>query len=362
MSVEDFDFLVERLTPYICKKKTVFRKPISVGERIAVTLRYLATGDSFSSLMSVFLLGKTTICKIIHETCRTFYTVLGEEFLKVPSTHDEWTKIADRFNERWHFPNCCGALDGKHIAIQAPSNCGSEYFNYKKYNSIVLMALADADYKFLFVEVGAYGRESDGGVFARCPLSSALADNTLNFPPPRQLPLEIAEMPFVIVADDAFPIKTYLMKPFCYREQVMSHKIFNYRLSRARNVIENVFGICASRFRILRRPMDVKPEHAKDIVLVICVLHNFLLTRKSIYIQRCDVDDDTEGTAVRGSWRTELGENGILPSIRPSSTLGRGTDNAMNVRENFMEYFMTPHGEVAWQYNRTILHNSFQSC
>ncbi|XP_067647865.1 uncharacterized protein [Eurosta solidaginis] len=167
MSVEDFDFLVERLTPYICKKKTVFRKPISVGERIAVTLRYLATGDSFSSLMSVFLLGKTTICKIIHETCRALYTVLGEEFLKVPSTHDEWTKIADRFNERWHFPNCCGALDGKHIAIQAPSNCGSEYFNYKKYNSIVLMALADADYKFLFVEVGAYGRESDGGVFAR---------------------------------------------------------------------------------------------------------------------------------------------------------------------------------------------------
>ncbi|XP_067647864.1 uncharacterized protein [Eurosta solidaginis] len=204
------------------------------------------------------------------------YDIGGNEILltkyfeilkKVPSTHDEWTKIADRFNERWHFPNCCGALDGKHIAIQAPSNCGSEYFNYKKYNSIVLMALADADYKFLFVEVGAYGRESDGGVFARCPLSSALADNTLNFPPPRPLPLEIAEMPFVIVADDAFPIKTYLMKPFCYREQVMSHKIFNYRLSRARNVIENVFGICASGFRILRRPMDVKPEHAKKTII-----------------------------------------------------------------------------------------------
>ncbi|XP_036344851.1 uncharacterized protein LOC118754099 [Rhagoletis pomonella] len=104
------------------------------------------------------------------------------------------------------------------------------------------MALVDADYKFLFVEVGAYGRESDGGVFARCPLSTAFADNTINFPPPRPLPHESAEMPFVIVADDAFPLKTYLLKPFSYREQVMSYKIFNYRLSRARNVVENVFG------------------------------------------------------------------------------------------------------------------------
>ncbi|XP_017476758.1 PREDICTED: putative nuclease HARBI1 [Rhagoletis zephyria] len=359
MKVEDFDYLVERLTPYICKKTTSFRKPISVGERLAVTLRYLATGDSFSSLMTVFLLGKTTICHIIHETCAALYAILKDEFLKIPSTTEEWVTVADRFEQRWNFPNCCGALDGKHIAIQAPAHCGSEYFNYKKFNSIVLMAMVDADYKFLFVEVGAYGRESDGGVFARCPLSAALADNSINFPTPRPLPHEADPMPFVIVADDAFPLKTYLLKPFSYREQVMSYKIFNYRLSRARNVVENVFGICASRFRILRRPMDVKPDYAKAIVLAICVLHNYLLTRKSVYMRRSDVDDDTNGVAVRGNWRTELGENGMLPSISPSSILGRPADNAINVRENFMEYFLTPHGEVGWQYNRTILHNSF---
>ncbi|XP_049316671.1 uncharacterized protein LOC125779379 [Bactrocera dorsalis] len=271
MTMEDFDFLVARLTPHIYKLNTRFREAISVGERLAVTLRYLATGDSFSSLMSVFLLGKTTICHVVHNTCSAIFKALKDEFLKVPNTHEEWTEIAERFYQRWNFPNCCGALDGKHIAIQAPANCGSEYFNYKKYNSIVLMALVDADYKFLFVEVGAYGRESDGGVFARCALSTALAENSLNFPPAKSLPHESDEMPFVIVADDAFPLKTYLMKPFSFRNQVMSYKIFNYRLSRARNVVENVFGICASRFRILRRPMDVTPEHTTVIVLAICV-------------------------------------------------------------------------------------------
>ncbi|XP_017489104.1 PREDICTED: uncharacterized protein LOC108377355 [Rhagoletis zephyria] len=187
MSCEDFDYLVEHLTPYIGKSNTRFRKAISVGERLAVTLRYLATGDSFSSLMTVFLIGKTTICHIVHETCAAIFTALKDKFLKVPNTPGQWAEVADQFAKRWNFPNCCGALD----------------------------------------EVGAYGRESDGGVFARCKLSSALADNTINFPPRRPLPNEADPMPFVIIADDAFPLKPYILKPFSYREQVMSHKIFN---------------------------------------------------------------------------------------------------------------------------------------
>ncbi|XP_036320480.1 protein ALP1-like isoform X3 [Rhagoletis pomonella] len=227
------------------------------------------------------------------------------------------------------------------------------------FGRIVLMALVDAEYKFLFVEVGAYGRESDGGVFARCKLSSALADNTIYFPPRRPLPNEADPMPFVIIADDAFPLKPYILKPFSYREQVMSHKIFNYRLSRARNVVENVFGICAARFRILRRPMDVKPENAKTIVLAICVIHNFLISRNSSYLTRTDTDNETNGELVAGNWRLELGPNGKLISLRASTTLGRPADDAINVRAAFMEYFMTPYGEVPWQYNRTIIHNSF---
>lgn len=86
---------------------------------------------------------------------------------QVPATEDEWKKIERGFNTRWNFPGAHGAIDGKHICIQAPPDCGSDYFNYKGSNSIVLMAVVDDDYCFIYANIGANGRCSDGGVFQK---------------------------------------------------------------------------------------------------------------------------------------------------------------------------------------------------
>lgn len=103
--------------------------------------------------------------------CFLFVFVYIFFFLQRPSTEEEWSHIAEEFYKRWGFPNCLGALDGKHVAFRPLRSEGSRFFNYKAFNSVVLLALVDANKKFIYVDVGALGRISDGGVFSRCRLS-----------------------------------------------------------------------------------------------------------------------------------------------------------------------------------------------
>ena len=87
--------------------------------------------------------------------------------------------IIDEFYERWNFPNCIGAIDGKHVMIQCPFNSGSLFYNYKSYFSIVLLAVTSADYRFVMVDVGAYGSSNDSGVLNHTPFLSNSGTRTL---------------------------------------------------------------------------------------------------------------------------------------------------------------------------------------
>ncbi|XP_068211947.1 uncharacterized protein [Palaemon carinicauda] len=177
MSPEDFHYLLEMTSPKIRKRDTQLRKAITPSERLAVTLRFLVSGDSYHSLMYLFRIPVPTISIIVPEVCEALYTSL-QDFLKVPNSNEEWNKVADEFQEKWDFPNCKGAIDGKYIVFKQPQNSRSLYFNYKGTNSIVLMAL-DANYKFLYIDVGCNGHISDGGIFANCSLSQDLENNIL---------------------------------------------------------------------------------------------------------------------------------------------------------------------------------------
>ena len=80
----------------------------------------------------------------------------------MPTPHeDDWKAIELGFRTCWNFPNCCGALDGKHVALRQPANSGSLYHNYKHHFSVVLMALVDDQYHFTYVDVGNYSSYSD---------------------------------------------------------------------------------------------------------------------------------------------------------------------------------------------------------
>jgi len=113
---------------------------------------------------------------IVLEVCGAIISKLKEEYLSIPSEED-WKRIAKEFWDIWNFPNCIGALDGKHVVIEAPPDSARLYFNYEKTYSIVLLALVDARHKCLAVDIGAYGKNSDGGILSNSNLGKALEIN-----------------------------------------------------------------------------------------------------------------------------------------------------------------------------------------
>lgn len=102
-------------------------------------------------------IGRSTTYKIILEVCKAIWSALHRMYLP-EMNQTKWAKVAEEFYMKWQFPNCVGAVDGKHIKIRCPPNSGSEYFNYKQYFSIVLLAACNTRFKFIWVDIGQYGR------------------------------------------------------------------------------------------------------------------------------------------------------------------------------------------------------------
>ena len=293
------------------------------------------TGDSFTTIAYNYRVGISTVSGIVEEVTQAIWEALQPEFMPVPTSAD-WLTMAEEFKTKWHFPNCIGALDGKHVVLQAPPNSGSSHYNYKGTHSIVLMALVDANYMFRIIDVGAYGRNSDGGVLANSPLGRGLREHSLGIPD--DIPLPGAElmgpMPFVIVGDEAFPLKRNLMRPYPGRNLPREERIYNYRLSRARNCVENAFGHLVSRWRLYHRVLDILPGKAEKIVKATCILQNFMRRHGEV-----DGPGDVTMDCATIAGVQSVGRFGA----------NNASGEAMYLRDNFCEYFSSAAGQVAWQ-------------
>ena len=237
-----------------------------------------------------------------------------------------------------------GALDGKHIAIQKPHYSGSEYFNYKGYFSILLFALVSHDYKFLYVDVGATGRNGDAGVFENSTLKKKMDNGTIGFPDPEELQGTGFLCNYHLIGDDAFPLRQDIMKPFPFRQLNHEQHVFNYRLSRARRVVENAFGILANRFRVFLTKIPLPPNKVVMIVLASCCLHNMLIVEQPTYLATMIAQESDNHQALNGQWREDPQlENMAKTQKRNCST------HAKDQCQMLKTYFNSASGSVPWQ-------------
>ena len=306
---------------------------------------FLATGDSYTSLKARFRCGLSTVHKIIPETCTAIWLALKDEVMSEPDLQ-RWEKIEEDFRVRWHFPNCLGALDGKHIMIKAPARSGSTFYCYKKHFSTVLLALVDANYKFTYVDIGEYGSNTDGNVFRFSTFGQNYMNGRCNTPPPKTLPNLPNEgpMPHVILADEAFPLRHDLMRPYPRFEANVprDQAIFNYRLSRARMCVENAFGILAQRWRVFDRRIPLDPKYVDKVVQACCCLHNFLMEDKDLAAIYADLNPEGLGPRY-----TRVPGIQYLPRLHGY----RANADAQGVRNIFRYYFNGP-GATVWQNTR----------
>ena len=199
--------------PHIAKQTTPLRETINPSERLVITLRYLASGDSQQSQSFNFRVGQSSVCEIVKETCVGIWNALNTKYLKAPEKSSDWKGISKEFFKEWNFSHCLGALDGKHVMIECPAGGGSDFFNYKGFHSIVLLAICDAKYCFTMVDIGSFGKDNDADIFNQSVIGKGFASGTFDIQEAEKVD-DSEELPYVIVADEIFGLKTYLMKPY----------------------------------------------------------------------------------------------------------------------------------------------------
>ena len=354
MPPEMFDELLDRVGPRLTKRTTNWRTPLEPGLKLAITLRHLATGDSYMSMRYLWRVPHNTISVIVREVCRAIFDEYVADVLPVPTTEAAWADISDAYLKRWHFPNTIGSLDGKHVACKCPPKTGSLYYNYKKFYSVVLLALVDADYKFIWADIGGRGSASDAQLWNMSELKESLEDdaiNVLNIPPPAPLPHDTETVPYFILADDAFALTPSLMKPYSHRNLAPEERIFNYRLSRGRRVVENAFGILSNRFRVMLTTMAHRPGTIRLIVSTCVILHNLMRIRYPT-VQNNVLDVELQnGDFIAGEWR----EGRQMADCHGGTGGNRDLRAGKDQRRLLTHWLNSKVGSIPWQRKRAHL-------
>ncbi|KAL4103862.1 hypothetical protein QTP88_019197 [Uroleucon formosanum] len=264
-----------------------------------------------------YRLGERTVSNIVNEVCAALWNRLQPFYIPVP-TVETWKNITLDYERKWQYYNCLGAVDGKHIAIRKPLLSGSSFYNYKQYFSIVLMATVDANYRFTTVNVGSMVG------FYNCPNQNRYLGKIQKLR---------------MFGDEAFPLMPNLMRQYP-RARVTGNyenKFFNYRLSRARQIVESSFGILTARFRVYKRSFECKLDTIDKVVLAKIVLHNYLRTD---ILSNASIQDEDDEIAYSF-------DESNFSSLAPNRS--KSSNEAFSIRQNFTECFNSNYGSVDWQ-------------
>ena len=235
-----FTFILNKIK-HVLERQTLVEQPIPPELRLAICLYRLGRGSYYFTIAEMSGLGLSTVCTITKEVSQAIIDFLWNESVTkyMPQSEQQFrNKIVD-MEEMWQFPCCWAAIDGCHIPIKCPpggQEACKEYHNFKNFYSVVLMAMVDSHYCFIWGSCGYPGNSHDSIIFQSTDLWSKIQKG--NYLPQIAKKVGSQDVPPLVVGDSAFPFTSWLMKPFTNAILTEKQRYFNYRLSRARMVTE----------------------------------------------------------------------------------------------------------------------------
>lgn len=295
-----FLFILSRIR-HVLQKQTVTEEPISPEERLGICLYRLGRGDYYYTISEMVARGVSTVNTIVQEVSQVLVEYLWGETISsnMPKCRDDFEKKIIDMEELWQFPCCWAALDGCHIPMKCPPGglvACKEYHNFKNFYSIVLMALVDSQYRFIWGSCGFPGNSHDAIIFQSTNLWNSIQDGLL---PSVGKVVGEENVPPLILGDSAFPLRTWLMKPYTNAVLSPQQRYFNYRLSRARMVTEGAYGQLKGRWRVLLRKNESNKGTVRITALACMVLHNVCIMQGDSISRKLDLTFNPNGKERR---------------------------------------------------------------
>ncbi|KAM7308472.1 protein ANTAGONIST OF LIKE HETEROCHROMATIN PROTEIN 1 [Ixodes scapularis] len=304
-----FRYLVDVCRSTMQRQDTAMKTAITVEKRVAISLYRLCSTAEERTIGHLLAVGQSEV----NESYREFCDVVIEELearTVLMIRNEDLQHHMHEFQAVLRFPNAIGALDGCHLPVSPPKDSAVDYRNYKGW------------YLFRYISVGSPGKCHDAYVYGRSPLGRLLKDYQVAVP----RSIGGAEIPPIVLCDQAFPLTRSLMKPFPHSlDHPQDEGDYNYALSKARRVVENAFGRLKARFRIVLKRKEVRVDNVNAVVRAHCILHNVCET----------LNDGADKQWTQDARKVEVDDKLEQPSRKTKAKTDKGTA----VRTALVAYF-----------------------
>jgi len=303
--------------------KRVGRPIMPKSKALLLTLRKLASTCEYDAIAMQFDVSRSTVHRTVHRMLDILLASY-QHLVHLPQTEYECSEASSQFCRLTdtELQGIIGSLDGTHIRWEPVEYMANdrEYYNRKKYRSVVAIATCDSLLRFNFLSVGFPGSTHDSPAEQATSLRS-----------------QLARCPdgYFVIADSAFSISTRVLTPFrVYGRLSRPQKAYNYHLSTARVTIERAFGLLKGRWRSLRH-LKCDLVNVPRFVTVAALLHNLCVSNGDI----CNEEFYDE---------LELEENS--QSYQQSAQFNHNIPHPANVQVLPLRNANVPHGQAARDY------------